>query len=405
MEKANVTNMQTTSNLPAKAEDIETMPSMEVDMYKMEITAQQIRQYIAPPDATPADIGFFLALSKSLGLNPFANEVYMIPFKGKQGRKYAPVVSYQVMLDRADQSGVWDGMEIEFDDDENPTKCTVLIYRKDWTRPGKRTTLLSEVIRTRWDKDSNKRVPMALWATNLRQMFEKCSVIAALRFFIPACRRMPYIEAEVMSPNGYIEPQRISAHITGAEAVNVDADIDYLRGQFFKYGSLVFGKDEDARHKWQEENIGKASLTDWTADDFNKALDLLDDLQQASAGNDVPFYDSDEDAPESDTDPDSGAEPEEEDRTDTAGDTELDIETEEQTFDQKIAQIIEMVMETPWNTIDSVPFRSFASKVVDADVIHLSDLSESALDALINELHVLIDADADKKAEEQGELL
>jgi len=275
MENAKVTDMTTASNLPAKAEDMTAMSPLEVDMYKMEITAQQIRQYIAPADATSADIGFFLALSKSLGLNPFANEVYLIPFKGKEGRKYAPVVAYQVMLDRADASGVLDGIEMDMDDEETPTKCTVTIHRKNWKVPFKRTTLMSEVMRMTY-----KNEPMALWKTRPRQMLEKCAVTAALRIAVPACRRMPYIEEEVRGPQGYQAPQAITAHIAGAEAVNVDVDIDYLRGQYFKWGSMIFGKDEDARHKWQEENIGKASLTDWTDDDFRTALNIIDDIAE-----------------------------------------------------------------------------------------------------------------------------
>ena len=270
MQEAKVENMETTSNLPATQEEGAMIPSLQVDMYKMEITAQQIRQYIAPSDATSADIAFFLGMSKSLGLNPFANEIYMIPFKGKDGRKYAGVVAYTVMIDRADASGVLEGIEIEMDDEENPTKCTVSIHRRGWKIPFKRTTLMSEAMRIKYDGN-----PMALWATRPRQMLEKCAVTAALRMAIPSCRRMPYIGEELRAePGQYVEPdltQLSEAKVVSASAV----DIDYLRGQYFKYGKDVWA-DDDARHEWNVANGFKESVTVWEVRDFERAIDILD---------------------------------------------------------------------------------------------------------------------------------
>lgn len=272
--QAKVNGMTTVSNLPATKEQIENLPMKQLSRE----TCEQVKKWFAPKDATAADIAFFVGMAVARGLDIWNQDIYMIPFSGVAGRRYAPVVNYQVYLDRADQSGVWAGMELEFDDDDNPTKCTVTIYRKDWSRPGKRTTFLKDVIKMRWDKETRTRVPMALWATNLRQMLEKCSVVGALRFYIPACRRMPYIQAEVQGPEGYVSPQAVTAHVSGAALMDPNEDINYLRGQYFKLANVKFEDDADARHAWQEEYIGKKSIKDdnWTAEDFIKALDILE---------------------------------------------------------------------------------------------------------------------------------
>ena len=290
--KPQVETVETTSLAPATQQDVATMPSLEVEMFKMAITVEQIRKYIAPPDATSADIAFFLGMAKSLGLNPWAKEIYMIPFRGQTGRKYAGVVNYQVLLDRADASGVLDGMEIEFDDDDNPKKCTVTIYRKDWERPFKRTTLLKEVIRMKDGK------PQALWRTRLRQMFEKCAVTAALRFAIPACRRMPYIEEELGGgiPQDRVESQAITAPTV--ETVEQVPSKEKEKSLYFSIAGKLF-KDDDDRHQWQANTIGKESTKDWTADDFSKAYDLLlDSVLSDNTDPDVLDERLDEDEPE-----------------------------------------------------------------------------------------------------------
>lgn len=385
---AKVGSMETTSNLPATDKQLESMTMRDLNVE----VCKQVRQWFAPPDATSADIAFFVGMAQAKGLDIWNEDIHMIPFQGKAGRRYAPVTNYQIYLDRADQSGVWDGMDIQFDDEENPKRCTVTIYRKDWSRPGKRTTLLKDVMRCK--KDGS---PMALWATRTRQMFEKCAVVAALRFYIPACRRMPYIEAEISDSNVYQpQVQQISqAAITGAEVVNADADIDYLRGQFFKYGGSLW-EDDDARHRWQEEKIHKASLTDWDIDDFRKALDLIDAEVFRKALDLV--------APENDAQSVPDSEGEETPTTDeenaTEGEIELDIEPEKQSKADKVKQITDMVGETPIGSVKSNGFKTWAAGILGKGASSLLDLPEADLDKLIEELNLRIDEDADNGARE-----
>jgi len=398
MSDPKVTNMETTSSLPATQSDVAVMPALEVSMEKVEITAQQIRQYVAPPDATTADIAFFMAMSRSLGLNPFAGDIYLIPFKGKGGRKYAGVVNYTVLLDRADASRVLDGIEIEMDDEEHPTKCTVTVHRKDWKIPFKRTTLMSESMKMYGDK------PMALWGTRPRQMLEKCAVTAALRMAIPACRRMPYIGEELIAdPSQYQEPQVIlsEAVVTGAV---VEPDIDYLRGQYFKKFKQVFGDlPDDARHEWQSISMGKASVKDWDADNYNDAIDFLDakieqqeeERLQSELGGDAALdevnLDGEDGAGEPST-PEDGVEPAME-----------SADAIQKQRDAKLERIKEL-LPPAFKSYEETGFATWAWNQLDDECrdVPVADLSDLDLDIIIGAMEAREDTEADNAAGENG---
>lgn len=410
---AKVNGLQTQSNLPARAEDVAQLPSVEMKMYKMEITAEHIRNYFAPPDATVMDIGFFLVMAKSLGLNPWKRELHMIPFYSKDGgRKYAAVVGYEVYLNRAEASGKLAGWEYEYDNDDDPTKCTVTVYRKDWPdHPFKHTVYMKDVIKYKGDPANG--IVTAMWQKQGRFQLLKCTVTQTFRFCLPeSCGMLPYIDVEQMSipQNSLDQPQRITASITGAEAVNPEADVDYLRGQYFKVANPRF-VDEDARHQWQLDTFGidKGSVTTWNTPDFLKAISILEELPSPDTGPTAKEMQAQlgKDAPESYVNGKGGAEPEEEDGSDTAGGTELEVDSEEPSKETKIAQIEVMVSETPLKDVDSVSFTTWAATKLDMDepIKSLSALSDTDLDKLITQLNLRIDEDADKNAKEQGELL
>jgi len=390
--EAEVNGMQEDSRLPATQAEVAAMPSLEVKLEMMEITAQQIRQYIAPRDATSADIAFFMAMARSQGLNPFQNDIYMIPFKGKEGRKYAAVISYQVMLDRADSSGLLEGIEMEFDNEESPTRCTVTIHRKGWKIPFKRTTLLAEAMRTKYDGS-----PMALWATNTRQMLEKCSVTGALRFAIPACRRMPYIGEEIQNEPSQYQEQELFQEVTEAEimeASDAGGDIDYLRGQYFKKYKEA-GYSEDARHGWNNSVVGRSSTKDWDSGDYLQAISILDDRIAEAEGermqselgkdDDVPFQDSKADD-ESDVDMES-------------------LDDIQRQIDAKIATISSL-LPTSITSVDDNGFMTWAWEILGDDLkgTSIRELGMMNLDRLIDEMKAREDREADEQEGAQGDL-
>lgn len=407
MQEAKVENMETQSNLPAKASDVEQLPALEVEMYKMEVQAEHVRKYFAPKDATTADIGFFIAMANSLGLNPWKRELHLVPFYSRDGgRKYAAVVGYEVYLNRAEASGKLDGWEYEYDDDHNPTKCTLTIYRKDWTHPFTNTVYMDEVMRLK--KDGK---PMALWATNAKFMLLKCTITRSFRFCLPeSCAALPYTpEEQGMIDNDerqYQHPttQLSEATVTGASAV----DIDYLRGQYFKFGKPVWA-DDDARHEWNVANGFKESVTEWEVRDFERAIDILDpDIGQyyeppseeeaarmeAELGKDdaTEVDTADEDGAQGTSEPDGGADP--------AMDSAEALQGEIQTRLDRISELLP----TSISGYDTPAFRTWAWGLLDDDLkgTAICELGVLNLDILIGAMEAREDKQADDAADDNG---
>lgn len=223
MANPEVESMKTQSTMPAKVEEVQNLPSLSIEVHRMEITAAQLRQYFAPANATSADIGFFIAMAKSLGLNPWKRELHMVPFYDPTGaRKYAAVVGYEVYLGRAEDSKKLDGWETEFDDEDKPTKCTITIWRKDWTHPFSHTTYMDEVMKLKKNGE-----PMATWATQPRFQLKKCTIAQGMRMCIPACAGLPYtfeeqaIISHDMTQDMPVEPIQI-------ESAQLDPEVDAL---------------------------------------------------------------------------------------------------------------------------------------------------------------------------------
>lgn len=406
--QAEVKNMQTTSNLPATQKELSDVPQHSVTMYQRDLTEKVVQQYFAPPDATREDIIIFLGLCKAQNLNPWLNDCYMIPFQGKAGRKYASVTAYQVLLDRADP--FIEGLEIDCDPDtDKPESCTVTVHRIGWKIPFKRKTMMAQVMRFKRDGK-----PMAVWATNERAMLEKCAVTAALRMGVAACRRF-YIEEEFHANNQEaIEPQTQLPEATVVSAS--PADIDYLRGQYFKYGKGVW-EDDDARHAWNVAHGFKESVKEWEVRDFERAIDILDpgdepgaglseeearreaERMEAELGKDATTEDAvpaDEDGSGSEAEPDDGSDPAMDSGDDTARQHAAEIAA-------RIAEIELYAQSSPFKKTNSVGFVSWRNQILpDCNGIALADLSLNDLDIIINALKEREDKGADDAAESSG---
>jgi phage recombination protein Bet len=415
MSEAKVSNMKTTSNLPAKESEVQKLPALEVEMFKMEVQAEHVRKYFAPSDATTADIGFFIAMANSLGLNPWKRELHLVPFYSRDGgRKYAAVVGYEVYLNRAEASGKLDGWEYEFDDDRNPTKCTVTVHRKDWSHSFPHTVYMDEVMKRK--KDGK---PMALWATNGKFMLLKCTVTQAFRFCMPeACGALPYTPEEQDMINAderqYQEPPQLSeATVTSAR---VERDIDYLRGQYFKFGKVVWA-DEDARHKWNVDHGFPESCKGWPVDIFEKALDILDPDQNTYVPDPEPveFIQKEEarlndeigaeggtiSTPKSDEDGAEGA-PADAALPDSGAEEAMRLQA---ILSEKRKHIVSLVTDSPLKSIDTPGFITWRNQILPEEKgVAFSKLTLEDLNIIIGELETRENRDADESAETNGEL-
>jgi len=391
MQETKVTSMETTSKIPAKTEELSGVPQHQVTMYMSDLTEKVVKQYFAPPDATKEDIVAFLGLCKAQNLNPWVSDAYMIPFFGKAGRKYAAVTAYQVLLDRADP--YLDGMEIEcVPDDAKPERCTVTIWRKSWSRPFKRTTLMEQVMR--FKRDGN---PMALWETNPRAMLEKCAVTGALRMGVPACRKY-FVKEEFYAGNqeamqSQVEPLPVlsEATVVGAEAV-VD-DVAYLRGQYFKLANQFFS-DEDARHEWQKKMnkdgvLSSDSAATMNEHDFKEAYSWIEAyMQDGSTGEYAPETPSDD--------------------TDDPGDPEVPMESADAiqgvldaVLVTKRERVVQLIAETPIKSIDTPGFTTWWHQLLpEEEGKHFDELSVLDLDILIAAIEARIEKYVDTAASE-----
>lgn len=134
-------------------------------------------------------IMLFLDYCKVEKLNPFKNEIYLIPFKDT----YQPVTSFNIYLRR-----MWATNEVEdfafqtkmINVNAAPNKdnlvCYVRIKRKGMNNP-------AEV--TLYGRECDGRGP--IWTAKPRQMLEKTAVVRAIRYFFADVIALPYSKEEL----------------------------------------------------------------------------------------------------------------------------------------------------------------------------------------------------------------
>jgi len=111
---------------------------MKID-YTNEKMLQTLRQTVAK-DATPEEFIMFVELCKSSGLNPFKREAWFI----KAGGRAQIMTGIGGFMAIANSHPMYDGMEVEVDDDENPTKAICKVHRKDRKFPSVGVAMMKE---------------------------------------------------------------------------------------------------------------------------------------------------------------------------------------------------------------------------------------------------------------------
>jgi len=111
---------------------------MKID-YNNEKMLQTLRQTVAK-DATPEEFIMFVELCKSSGLNPFKREAWFI----KAGGRAQIMTGIGGFMAIANSHPMYDGMEVEVDDDENPTKAICKVHRKDRKFPSVGVAMMKE---------------------------------------------------------------------------------------------------------------------------------------------------------------------------------------------------------------------------------------------------------------------
>ena len=282
---------------------VDTNVSVELD--NQTVTFQDVKRLIAP-GLTDQEAILFLKIAEAVGLNPFKREIYAIKY-GQSPAQF--VTGYQVYLQRAEMSGKLNGWSVEVDDEENPTKATVTIHRKDWDLP---------FVWTAYAKHWN--TGRALWKDKPGFMLRKVAIGQAFRLAFPVeVAGLPYLEEEATSgateiespPLATIEPPKPAEAVAmipeendteetsepDVEDVEIETEkpkprvtnarvedpkLDEARRFYFRSIKGIF-KDDDERHEWQKNAVGKESVRDWTLQDFGTAAEKLGEMMAERA--------------------------------------------------------------------------------------------------------------------------
>jgi phage recombination protein Bet len=137
-----------------------------------------------------AEFALFAEHCKGTGLNPFKKEVWAI----KAGGRLQIMTGLQGYLSIANSHPQYDGMEVEVDNDEKPTKAICRVYRKDRKFPAEGVALF---------KEYGKSTP--IWQQMPRVMLTKVAKSIALREAFPQELNGTYT-AEEMPPE-FEEPK------------------------------------------------------------------------------------------------------------------------------------------------------------------------------------------------------
>lgn len=198
--------------------------------------------------ATPEQVQALLIVADQYNLNPFTKELYAFPGKGGG---IMPVVSVDGWLKLANAHPMFDGMDIQFEDDKDvkPISCTCTIYRKDRTHPIKITEYYSE----------NRRMTDP-WKTNPHRMLRHRAIIQAIRVAFSFSGIYLPDEVEAMD-DAVQDPREAEVLSVFSQALNDKAERDTAEheaepvkespsSESEKLADELFGAAEDA--EWED---------------------------------------------------------------------------------------------------------------------------------------------------------
>lgn len=177
---------------------------MDMNGEEITITLDDVRQRICP-EASDKDIALFAAQAKIFNANPWANEIYLVGYNGKDGFKASVILSYHLFNKVASQQEDYDGIESgvtvmssngdiqhrgsgecypEFGD--KLLGAWAKVYRKGIAHP-----FMSGVKFSEYDKNTN------IWKEMPTFMIEKVAKCQAWRLAYPAVFANVYESSEI----------------------------------------------------------------------------------------------------------------------------------------------------------------------------------------------------------------
>lgn len=131
----------------------------------------------------------FLEICKNFKLNPFAREIYAVPY----GNNFNIIVGYETYIKRAELSGRLAGWRAYTEGEGASLKGVVEISRKDWQEPFKHEVYFNE-----YNQNNT------MWKTKPRTMIKKVAIAQGFRMAFPCeLGGMPYTSDEIPLQNDF----------------------------------------------------------------------------------------------------------------------------------------------------------------------------------------------------------
>lgn len=152
--------------------------------------------------ASDSEFAVLMEVAKARRLNPLMRQIYFV--KRWDGQKKCEVWSTQISIDGlravAERTGLYDGQGeplYEYEQgqsDKVPRKCTIHVYRKDWSagRSAVGVAYFSEYAQTKRDGGLT-----SFWATKPHIMLAKCAEALAIRKAFPEDTSGLYVPEEM----------------------------------------------------------------------------------------------------------------------------------------------------------------------------------------------------------------
>ena len=185
---------------------------------------------------TDSEFQLFAEHCKATGLNPFKREVWAI----KAGNRLHVMTGINGFLAIANKNPMYDGMEVEVDNDERPTKAICKVYRKDRKFPAIGVALL---------KEYKKATP--IWDNMPRVMLTKVAKSIALREAFPQELNGLYTVEEMPVEYGLAVNERQKSvkketPVTIEQESHINPPIDIGEGFFYDISSIEADKHSEA---------------------------------------------------------------------------------------------------------------------------------------------------------------
>lgn len=196
-----------------------------------------VGQHIAP-NATPAEIQLFLMQARSLDLNPFTGQIWLVPRKDSNHRTVHKseigVAGFRFVAERSgnyggsldpewlDAEGNWHDVWISH---ENPVAARVRVVRKDWDQPSTGTVTWKATAVKKRNGDYGP-----FWSNGKgANQLAKCAEVLALRKAFPDLAGV-LLEGET----GDMGPEEVTATRT-----ELDPEVKAVWGEFMQLAATM----------------------------------------------------------------------------------------------------------------------------------------------------------------------